>query len=231
MEEFRQQAGGPTTVGRIPRPEAGVYTATGVGREEISFPPLSQDDGAIIPITVRHESDECWTFEVAYNEAHSQSWRYCPGDDGRTIFERDGRTVQRWDLGATSLENISTFVCDPASVVLVRDAVVGETWNKACDGSNTQVPGSTRTEGTYTFVGEERLRIDDDEVSTHHYRQTQTITGAQTGTQTIELWIETESGLPMRSERSFQVGSSSPVGTITYSEDGWWQLSSRRPTT
>ena len=91
--------------------------------------------------------------------------------------------------------------------------------------------GVTRTDGSYTFVGEERLLIGSEEVSTYHYRQARTITGAQTGEQEVELWTEVDNGLPVRSERSFRVDSSSPVGTITYTESGWWQLSSRRPTT
>ena len=231
VEEFRQEPDGPATLGEISRPEPGVYAATGAGQEAISFPPLSQDDGAIIPTTVQHESDGCWTFKVAYNEAHWQSWRYCPGDGPDTIVERGGQTFQRWDLGATSVENTSTFVCDPPALVLARDPVSGTTWDHACEGTNTQVSGTTLTEGPYTFVGEDRLQIGGEEVSAHHYRQSRTITGAQTGEQTVELWIEAESGLPLRSARSFEVGSDSPVGTITYTENGWWQLSSRRPTT
>jgi hypothetical protein len=96
-------------------------------------------------------------------------------------------------------------------------------------GTNSEVAGTTRSAGTYEFVGGERLVIDGGEVAVHRYRQARDITGEQTGHQETEIWIEITTGLPVRAERTVHVDSSSPVGTITYSEQGWWQLSSMEP--
>jgi hypothetical protein len=231
IDEFRQENQVPAPTSDILRPEAGVYEATGDGREAISFPPVSQNDGTTMPVTVQHEPDGCWTLEIDYNEAHWQTWNYCPGDATGRVVERGGQTYQRWDLGAASVENTSTFVCDPPSVVFAPDDAAGATWQQSCEGTNTQTSGSTTSAGPYTFAGDELLLIGGEEVSTRHYRQVRAISGSQIGSQTAEIWIAIETGLPVRSTRSIQIDSSSPVGTITYTENGSWQLTSLRPTT
>jgi hypothetical protein len=229
VEEFRES--GPATPERTAgrRPPAGVYAAFGEGREELSFPPLSQHDGDVMPISVIHTSDTCWSFIIDFNAAHRQSWDYCSDEQTGTIAERGGQTDQRWDLGAATISTSTTFVCDPPALVLAVDATADQTWDHSCEGTNTEVPGTTRSAGSYRFVGVEHLEIDGVDVSAHHYSQVRELSGAQTGEQTTEVWIEVETGLPLRAERTVRVDSSSPVGDITYTEEGWWQLQSRVP--
>jgi hypothetical protein len=231
VDEFRETGPADSGVGGIGLPAAGVYLAIGEGSGRLSFPPLAQQDGDTMPVTVTHGSDGCWTVTVDFNEVHRQSWNYCTDPSGSTIVETGGQTFQRWDLGATTIGNTSTFDCTPPVLAHAVEAAVGSTWDQACVGSNSEVAGTTQSVGTYTFVGEERLVIDGVEVAVHRYRQEREITGAQTGHQQTEIWIETMTGLHVRAERNIRVDSGSPIGTITYSERGWWQLSSTEPNT
>jgi hypothetical protein len=109
--------------------------------------------------------------------------------------------------------------------------VAGAVWDQSCDGTNSEVAGVTTSAGPYTFVGEETLRVDGVDVRVHHYRQDRRLSGSQTGEQHREIWIALTTGLPLRAERSTSVQSSSPVGDITYTEQGWWQVQSATPTT
>jgi hypothetical protein len=230
VDEFRQSAQGEGP-SRSSRPDPGVYTAIGEGRAELSFPPLSQDDGPEMPVTVQHAGDACWFVRVDYNQAHWQTWEYCAGDASSEVEERGGETRQRWDLGATQIENTSTFTCDPASSMIDLTAQPGTTWQQACTGTNTQSSGTTTSTGPYTFVGQESLAIGTELAITLHYRQVRAISGSQSGEQTVDFWFVTETGLPVRMERTTRVESSSPVGQITYTEDGWWQIQSLQPAT
>ncbi len=230
VDTYRQGASS-TAAPDVRRPIAGVYSATGTGHEALSFPPLGQDDGTVMPLTVQYETDGCWVIRLDYNEAHWQTWRNCPGDSIGTVVESGGQTYQRWDLGAAQIENTSTFDCAPPSIVMMPDAPPGTAWTDTCTGTNTQAAGQTTSAGPYTFVGDEDVVVAGAPVATRHYRQSRTLTGAQSGEQDADLWFVVATGLPVRSERSLRIESNSPVGAITYTETGSWQLTSLEPAT
>ncbi len=227
MEEFRSSTA--TTSGEETglRPPAGVYRMEGEGREEISFPPVHQDDGATMPATVEHSADGCWIFTVNYNEAHWQDWTLCPSDRG--LEQPDSHTFQDWDFGATSVANLSTFECDPPAPFIVLDLEPGGSLPRECIGTNERVSGTSLARGTLTFVGTESLEIGGVEVEALRFRQHADLSGSQTGTEDVDFWFAVEDGMPLRGERSVEIGSDSPVGTITYTEEGHWQLASLEP--
>jgi hypothetical protein len=230
LDEFRGTDSTAPPPESVTRPPDGVYTAVGEGREALSFPPLSQHDGDVMPVTVTYMNDACWAFAIDFNDAHRQTWRYCPGDVDGSIVERGSETEQRWDLGAMTISNSTTFGCDPPALMLAAGAVTGQTWDHSCAGTNSEIPGTTRSEGPYRLVGVEPVVIEGTEIASHHYTQLRRLSGSQTGEYTTELWVAIDTGLPLRSERTVNVRTSSPVGDITYTEDGWWQLQSRVPT-
>jgi hypothetical protein len=225
VDEYRATSAS-TSISGVVRPAAGVYVAEGSGREELSFPPLDQEDGASIPVTVEHLADGCWRWTVDFNEAHSQSWDYC--EDGGRILESGGRTYQRWDLGATTIESIADFTCEPPNLVFDPAAQPGDTWEGGCTGTNSAIEGSTLTAGPTTYVGPDELELGGTPVKVHHYRQDLTISGAQVGTNRVHYWLD-DTGLAVRMEREVAVATDSPVGSITYDEVGEWQLTSLEP--
>jgi hypothetical protein len=210
------------------RPPAGVYVAEGAGHEAISFPPVSQEDGATMPASVEYLPEGCWRFRIDYNEAHWQDWTLCPAG-ALALVETEGHTWQNWDLGATQVANLSTFSCDPPSTAFVFGADEGATWDRRCEGTNDQVAGTTVSSGTMAFEGTETLTIDGEDVKALRFRREHELSGAQTGAETVTFWVAAKDGLPLRSERDVRADSSSPVGTITYTESGHWQLTSLTP--
>jgi hypothetical protein len=231
VEEFRSDTdGGGTSPGdgaSAGGPPVGVYLLEGSGTESLSFPPLSQSDGETMPMTVGATDGGCWTVRIDYNEAHWQDWNLCR--DGDSVIENGGSTFQRWDLGATTIENTSTFVCEPPVVFVDLAASEGDTAQRSCTGINDAVGGETLTSGTDTVVGVEEIPIGGEPVEAVHVRSDQTVSGAQTGTVEWDFWFRTSDGLPLRGQRSSMINSDSPVGTITYDEDGTWELTSTEP--
>ena len=217
-------AGGAPTPGR---PAAGVYQYEGSGTEELSTPPLSQSQGPTMPATVEWLDDGCWTFRIDYSSNHWQSWTYCP--DGDVVSETGGSTWQRWMIGATAITNLSTFECDPGSVVVAGDAEPDDEWQGRCTGTNEAVSGETVSAGPDRYVGEEVLEVDGVEVRTQHFVSERTMSGAQVGTDRSEVWFQVGTGLPVRNERTVTVATDTPIGTSDYRESGEFRLVSPEP--
>jgi len=71
--------------------------------------------------------------------------------------------------------------------------------------------------------------IDGVPVPTFHHVEVDTLEGAQRGTTMIDYWYTVESFLLVRMERSVRIRTESPLGSVTYSESGTWQLRSLQP--
>jgi hypothetical protein len=211
--------------GEPARPPEGVYEYAGEGSERISFPPVSQQDGAVIPGTVSHQAGGCWVFRLDYNAAHWQDWRYCPAD-GR-IADTGGRTHQAWDFGVTEVESLSVFECDPPGPLFPPDEP-GWTVEHRCTGTSDQVAGTATSAGTWRYVGPDTVTVAGDRVDVWHFRQQRTISGAQDGSQTADFWFR-EDGLLLRAEREVEVRSPSPIGDVTYTESGRVALTGLEP--
>lgn len=219
----------PTTAPAALRPREGVYTYTGSGTEHLSTPPKTQEQGPEIPGTVTYQPDGCWTFRVDYSTSHWQTWNYCSRDGA--LFEGGGLTFQSWDFVVTKLENVSTFRCDPPIVDVRAHMKPGDSWHQSCAGSSNQIEGTVTSAGRYRFVGKETLEIGGRRVAANRFRQERKFTGSQTGTQSVDFWFAEADGLPLRNERKVTVDSSSPIGTITYTEEGRFVITSMVPRT
>lgn len=229
LREFRNgNAGAIESIGAVVgRPPVGVYLASGAGRASIDFPPASQSYGATIPVTVRHQGDDCWSTQVDFNSAYSQTWDYCATDGA--VSELANHTSTRWDFGFTTIDEHTDFVCDPpGSIVRAgerRDAVS----SYSCAGRNSSVGGSTTSSVEFTMVGAESIDIGGAPTPTFHYREVDRLSGAQRGTTTIDYWYAVDSFLLVRMTRTNELHTDSPIGSITYSETGSLQLQSLEP--
>jgi hypothetical protein len=210
------------------RPPEGVYLYSGEGVARLSFPPLTQRDGDEMPATVSHRPRGCWVFRVDFNANHWQEWTLCRVGDG--VVETGGRNGQEWDLGVSSVGNVSRFRCRPPNPVLVPEAEPGAVVEQTCAGTNSAVSGQTTSAGPSVFVGVETLTIGDAQVETLHVRGERTLTGGQEGDGRTDAWFRPD-GLLVRYERDIEVRSDSPIGVITYTEAGDLQLTDLRPRT
>jgi hypothetical protein len=211
-------------------PQAGVYTMRGKGLERISFPPDSQHDGALVPVTISYLSSACWRMRLDFNAAHWEDYVFCPSALG--LRQPGTHVYQAWDFGVTSITNLSTVTCPAKTVVLPRepkeDALL--TWTCLERNTNTAI-GSGVSSTRARVIGFKTLRVGDVSVPTVEERQTATVSGAQTGSVVTDWWFATSSGLPVRLERHRVVHSPSPIGTVTYTEDGSGVLTSLEPRT
>ncbi len=205
-------------------PAEGVYEYRGHGLDTLSILSLEQQQGPLMPATVTHGSAGCWTLRIDYSDKHWQRWRYCPS--GEQLDEAGGKTWQSWDLGVTSIANLTTSRC--GSPILRRAMQPGDTWVQRCELSNDQVDGKTVSSGTTRYAGTDDVEVSATTVAAYHLVQRRTITGAQRGMQRSDLWFA-PNGMPVRERQTIEVASPSPVGDVTYRQTSDLRLRSLRP--
>ena len=223
LAEFRTSGTIDRSIGaEASLPPEGVYTAAGDGTASISFPPASQDYGAVVPVTITHQGDMCWSSTVAFNTAFEQTWTYCIVDGA--LVERGDITTVRWDLGPISITNTTIFDCDPTARLVTPGETEGQSTDLVCTGHSDEVEGTSTSQVHFESVGVETLRLSEMSIPTYHFVETDTLTGAQRGTTRIDFWYSVGEFLLVRMERHVDLRTESPVGAIDYSEDGEWQL-------
>ena len=213
-------------------PAEGVYVVSGTGSERLSFLDTAQQQGPSMPATITSATPGCWTLKIEYNSFHAQQRTFCAVDE--LLLERGGTTDQRFDFAAFTQSEHSDVVCDPPAVLYDADtATQGHTWPLSCRGTSQTTDSTMRSEGETMFVGRETLTVGGAAITTLHYRQEITFRGDQTGSQIEDFWLAADNWLPVRNERSIRVVSPAPepIGSVTYTEEGSWQLTALTPRT
>jgi hypothetical protein len=165
---------------------------------------------------------------VDYNVAHWEEYDFC--SSGGQVLLQANRNSQAWDFGTLKVVNLARFIC-PAATVLPRGPVPGQALSWSCTGTNTAVAGQSISTTAARIIATDSLRIGRTVVPVVHQRQQTRLSGGQGGMVSEDWWFEAKSGLPLRMERRITITSSSPVGAITYDEDGFWQMTSMQPRT
>ena len=225
IEQYREAAGSDRPSGFL-RPATGVYTYEASGSEELSVLGTTQQWGPTMPATVTR-SEGCWSLRIDYSTNHWGENRYCP--DGDRLLGPGTSGYQAFDFGAALIGEETSFTCDPPTEVIRVAAEPGDTWRASCDGTSESGTTSVTSAGTNTFVGIEELTVDGRSVATLHYRERRTLSGSQDGEGTTDNWYAVTDGMLIRSRRSNQVTSPSPVGDVVYREEGEFTLTSLEP--
>jgi len=207
-------------------PAAGVYQYEGTGSESLSTPPRSQSEGPRVPGTVTRGDAGCWSLRLDYSTNHWRRWDYCVDAEG--LVHTGGQVYQRWDFGSFAVENVTTMSCRPPSTVLRAGMAIGEEWESRCRGSNTQVGGTTISTGTHRLVRVDRLEVGGAQVQAYHFRDERRISGAQSGTERFDMWLD-GSGLLLSVVQRIEVDSDSPLGEVTYTQESAFALVSTVP--
>jgi hypothetical protein len=226
IARYRQEEGTSSDSGSL-RPANGVYTYQARGTERLSLLGTSQQWGPTMPVTVTHDTGKCWALRIDYNTNHSQTQQYCPS--GTQLLDLGERIYQSFDFGVARVSDTNVITCKPPGQVIRVDAQPGDSWRQSCNGRGTGQGTKFRSAGTNTFVGIEKLRIDGKTVPALHYRQRRTLSGDQTGTEDTNSWFAIGDAMLLRSTHDTHVTSSSPIGNVTYTERGQFQLASRTP--
>jgi hypothetical protein len=106
----------------------------------------------------------------------------------------------------------------------------------ACAGSELLRSGSFRCRsgrgeqtGTVTVVGHEDIDVGGKPVSVLHVRTVATISGGDRGTETVDWWLGTATGLPVRVAFTSRTSRKTVVGRVHYAEDAELRLLSLTP--
>jgi len=228
IERYRREAGGGAGTSGFLRPARGVYTYRASGTERLSILGTAQQWGPTMPATLTTGADGCWTLRIDYSTNHWQEEDYCPS--GNRLLDEGGRGYQSFDFGAAKIGDTTVFTCDPPGEVIRVDARPGESWPQSCEGRSQGSGTTVRSAGTNTFVGIEELVIGGRKVPALHYRQRRTLSGDQTGTEDTHSWYAVGDAMLLRATHDTTVRSPSPIGEVTYTEQGEFRLTSLRPT-
>jgi hypothetical protein len=212
-------------------PRAGVYLYDGTGRESLSFLATWQSQGPTEPGTVVRQSNGCWQFRIDFNSFHSQTWSRCA--DGRRLTESGGTTNQKFDFATFKVGEHSEITCDPPFVVADLGARPGTTWPVHCTGRSRATKSMFVQAGDATLVGRELVVVGGKAVPALHTREAMVLSGDQTGEVRVDIWLAASDGLPLKEVHSIRVVSPAPppLGHVTYTERGTWQLASTTPRT
>jgi hypothetical protein len=231
VEEAQRRTDGATVTtapeGEFGPPAGGVYLYRGTGTEKTSFPPLTEQQGPTMPATVTPDGPGCWRFRIDYNSHHWQDWRYCADPSG--VSSTGGRTFSRRELGATNVDNTSTFTCAEPEVLLWAGMEVGEVREATCTGTSTAIDGTTTSTGPTTYVGDEDIDVGGVSVRARHLRYERELSGAQEGTDRADWWVDPETMLPIRNEHRVSIDTKLGTLTISYSEVSSYELTSLTP--
>lgn len=231
VEEARKRTdgatGSTTPSGEFGPPAPGVYLYEGEGREQTSFPPLTEEQGPTMPATVTADGPGCWRFRIDYNTHHWQEWRYCGDPSG--ITSTGGQTFARRDFGSFQVDNTTSFTCEEPEVWLWEGMEVGESRDSTCSGTSTAIEGSAASTGPTIYVGDEDIAVGDETVRARHLRYERDVSGAQEGSQRADWWVDPTTLLPIRNEHRVEVDTKLGSLTITYSEVTSYTLTSLTP--
>jgi hypothetical protein len=208
-------------------PRPGVYEYRASGREKLSLLNTTQQWGPKMFGTVTADGKGCWSFSALFNSHHDQQWQYCARGD--TLYEQGGVTNQKFDFGAFSAKDKSVFTCPTPGVVLRAGEKRGMSAPILCKGHGDGTNANTTSKGTITFVGIEHVTVAGDTVETYHVRSGRTVGGDQEGTDEMDSWFATRDAMLVKFTRHLRVTSPSPVGHVTYREDGSFTLVSQSP--
>lgn len=230
VEQFRGQDTGTTAPESPLVPPPGVYRYLGSGVEDTSFPPLTEQHGPELPGTVTLDPEPgCWTLRIDFNTNHWQTWRFCSGPG--TLDNGGGTSFSRRDLGAMVIDNETTFVCDPPAPWRWPDPTEGEGRDGSCVGSSTAMDGTTTSAGPTRYLGEEDVEVDGVTRRAVHVRVEHLLSGAQTGTERVDWWLDAETNLPLRNDRELVIDTAIALSTIRYTETGEFTLTALAPRT
>jgi hypothetical protein len=211
------------------QPLPGVYLYNGSGSEALSFLGTQQSQGPTEPGTVTILPDGCWSFQLDFNSFHSQTWIRC-ATNGRLV-ERGGTADQKFDFVAFKESEHSPTTCTPPFVLADPAARPGTTWPLRCTVRSQTTKTTAQQTGTLKYIGRENVTIGGVAVPALHVHQSVRLSGGQTGSVSIDLWLADTTGLPLREQHLIKVVSPAPapINEVTYTERGNWQLSSLTP--
>lgn len=207
-------------------PPAGVYAATASGQESIGLPGFDETFGPNAPVTLTHGDGGCMTYRADLNSHHWRSWTFCPGDEaGFTLVELQSFTARK--APGLDLATLSTYRCEQPLNVFATDAAVGEVRTGSCTGTSDIDDSVTQDAARAEVLEDTTLDVGGDRVDVRRVRTTDTFSGAQSGQEVGEWWLDATTGLPLK----LSIDARLDGGVSDYAEQIELALTSTSPST
>ena len=224
LAEFRQASG--LLLEDDPRPAPGIYSATASGSESIGLPGFDEELGPNSPVTVTLGDDGCFTYKADLNSHHWRSWTFCPSDTATyALVQLESFTARK--APGLDIATLTTYECDQPLDVFWDRASVGDTRTGACTGTSDTDEGVTEDAGTAEVLEIGERTVDGERVTAVRVRTSDEFSGAQSGTEVGEWWLDAESGLPL----SVDIEASLTGGPSDYAETIQLALTTLTPAT
>lgn len=202
---------GPATGRELPA--AGVYTYRGGGFFKMDAPIVGKqrrDLPAAVPAMLVIAGD-CWELKISYFKQQTWKARYCKSPAGalrmewvRTHNEVFGRVVG------------GLYGCTPPDIIRAG-MKVGDRFMTSCGSIDPKSPSSATTNVQLELLGEDSVRVGDQNVSTWHVLRTVKVIGRQSGVTVRNLWFSKDTGMLVRVREHAETS-----GLVKYKSD--WEL-------
>jgi hypothetical protein len=206
-------------------PEAGVYFYDPMANAVDTLLLAGNDSSADFPFDPRLRcvvtvDGGSWTWQLTENNVHTTTY----------FFDTVPGTLTSAATSEIVVGNVATVTCNPTAPFIWSDLDSG-TVAHSCEGSNSLVDGGFGSSGPYAYLGENLIAAPDGSTiaNAYSFSETRTVTGTQTGSQTIQWWLDTATGLPLRLIVVTQIESPSPFGAATFSEHADYTIESVHP--
>jgi hypothetical protein len=224
LADFRASAA--ETSADDPRPAPGIYAATASGSESIGLPGFDEDLGPNAPVTVTHGDGGCFTYRADLNSHHWRSWTLCPTDTATYALTRLESFTARKAPGL-DIATLTTYECDEPLDLFWEGAAVGDTRTGACTGTSDTDDGVTEDAGTMEVLEIGTRTVDGERVAALRVRTSDEFSGAQSGTEVGEWWLDANTGLPLKVDVEAELTG----GPSDYAETIQLELSTLTPAT
>jgi hypothetical protein len=209
-------------------PDTGVYMYSTAGSESASAPGLPVS-GAQYPKT---------TALTVFSQGCGQDWRWqplsnryedlvvCRSPEGALMLQSRFDTEQFYR--DTDRRN---FSCTSSSALLPSDPRPGDAFGGTCTNAGNANSGGLDISYTGQVVGDVVLEVGGVQVPTVQLAVSEKMTGDTVGTGTWSLWLDSQTGLPVKETRTETSRSMSVVGWVPSTESFTLELLSLTPKT
>lgn len=207
-------------------PAAGVYTYSTKGSESASAPGLPSN-GSSYPST---------TTATVFAKGCGEEWQWQPLDNRYENFDicpsENGGLVMASRFDETEFYRVTDarlFTCTSKSSWLPAPAESSGAVDGECTNGGNKNSGEMSISYKGHVVGEGTIRVGGQSVPVVHLVETETFTGDTVGSGSVSLWLDRESGLPVKMQRTEVAKSKSVVGWVPSSESFSLLLTSVTP--
>ena len=192
-------------------PAAGVYLYATTGGERVSVGGVAHTYPKTTTLSVTYSG--CG-LDVRWDalSGRSQEWRFCPADGQWRL--QDYVDMHKF----LYLQDVHRYTCTGGAWTLTQ-----ATATVVCD------TGTSRATSAISRVGSEVVSVQGTRVPVTHLHITQSATGASLSSGSLDLWLASSSGLPVRAQ-TVVTGSQTVLGQrVTYRETATYRLESLTP--